>query len=225
MTVKEIITFLKKNTNQKNREGMARFGINSSNAFGISMPLLRKLGKEIGRDHKLAVELWKTGFHEARILSCLIADPALTTPALMNKWVKDFNSWDLCDQCCMNLFVNTPYAMEKIFEWNDSPKEFVKRASFTLMATSAVHRKDWNEKDFLNFFPLIEKHAGDERNFVKKAVNWALRQIGKRNRSLNGKAIEFSEKLLKSGSKSAKWIASDAIKELTNSKIQSRLKS
>ncbi len=225
MTTDEIINFLKKNSDQKNREGMARFGINASNAFGISMPLLRELGKKIGKDHKLAVELWKTRYHEARILSSLIADPALTTSALMNKWVKDFNSWDLCDQCCMNLFAKTPYAMEKIIEWNDSPDEFVKRASFSLMATCAVHRKDWSDGDFENFFPLIEKHAADDRNFVKKAVNWALRQIGKRNRRLNKSAFRFSEKLLKIDSKSAKWIASDAIKELTNSKIQSRLKS
>lgn len=225
MNVDEIIAFLKSNTNQKNLEGMARFGINASNALGISIPLLRGLAKEIKKDHKLALELWKTGYHEARILATFIAEPDKITPSLMNKWVKDFNSWDLCDQCCMSLFVNTLHVQDKIKEWNDSPHEFVKRASFVLMATSAVHRKEWNDKIFLGFFPLIKKHSIDERNFVKKAVNWALRQIGKRNKSLNKKGIDFCSKLLKIDSKSAKWIASDALKELTNKKIQVRLKS
>jgi len=225
MTSDDVLKLLKKNSNQKNREGMARFGINAANAFGISMPVLRALGREIGTDHSLAVELWKTGFHEARILCTLIADPKKTTPALMNRWVKDFNSWDLCDQCCMNLFSETEYAHDKILEWNDSPDEFVKRASFAMIAVCAVHRKDWDDSVFLGFFPLIVKHSTDERNFVKKAVNWALRQIGKRNRFLNGKASELCVKIGKFDSKTAKWIAADALKELTNSKIQSRLKS
>jgi 3-methyladenine DNA glycosylase AlkD len=225
MTSDEVLNLLKKNGNQKNREGMARFGINAQNAFGISMPVLRSLGKTIGTDHKLALELWKTGFHEARILCTLIADPAKATPALMDRWVKDFNSWDVCDQCCLNFFFKTEFALDKIKEWNDSSDEFVKRASFALIAVCAVHRKDWNDSVFLSFFPLIEKHSTDERNFVKKAVNWALRQIGKRNRFLNGKASELCLKIAKIDSKTAKWIASDALKELTNSKIQSRLKS
>jgi len=224
MTPEQIIKELRKHTNRKNREGMGRFGINTDKAFGISIPILRALAKEIGKDHKLAIELWKRGFHEARILCSMIAEADKATPALMNKWVKDFNSWDLCDQCCNNLFVYTPFVKEKIIEWNDSTKEFVKRASFVLIAVSAVHRKDWNDTDFVRFLPLIEKHSVDGRNFVKKAVNWALRGIGKRNLNLNGIAIGFAEKLCENESKSAKWIAEDALKELTNRKIQVRLK-
>lgn len=225
MNPEKIIAELTVHSNKKNQAGMARFGINTSKAFGISIPVLRALAKKIGTDHKLAMDLWKTGYHEARILCSMIADPAKVTPALMNLWVKDFNSWDVCDQCCNNLFQYTPYAYDKIYEWNDSASEFVKRASFVLMAVSAVHNKEWNDPVFVGFLPLIEKHSIDERNFVKKAVNWALRQIGKRNVNLNTLAIRFSEKLAENETKSAKWIASDALKELTNKKIQSRLKS
>jgi len=224
MTVEQVLQELKKNTNKNNIAGMARYGINTSKAFGISMPVLRGLAKKIGKDHTLAKDLWKTGYHEARILAALIAEPAKTTPALMNKWVKDFDSWDVCDQTCNSLFLKTPYFLEKIYEWNDSPVEFVKRASFVLMAVSAVHAENLNDDDFLQFLPLILKHSTDERNFVKKAVNWALRQIGKRNTYLNKIAVNFSLNLARNEAKSAKWIAKDALKELTNKKIQLRLK-
>lgn len=224
MTVEQTLAELKKNINQTNREGMARFGINTKMAFGISIPVLRNLAKKTGADHSLALKLWKTGYHEARILCSMIAETEKVTPSLMNSWAKDFDSWDVCDQCCNNLFIYTPFAMDKIYEWNDSSKEFVKRGAFTLIAVGAVHRKDWNDQDFIQFLPLIEKHSSDNRNFVKKAVNWALRQIGKRNVRLNEIAIQFSEDLSRIESKSAKWIANDALKELTNSKIQVRLK-
>ncbi len=224
MTTEQVLLEFKKHTNKKSLAGMARFGINTSKAFGISIPTLRALAKKINTDHTLALELWKTGFHEARILCSMIADPAKTTPALMNKWVKDFNSWDVCDQCCNNLFVYTPFSLEMIYKWNDSPVEFVKRASFVLMAVCAVHCKNFSDDDFLQFLPLILKHSTDERNFVKKAVNWALRQIGKRNVYLNKIAVNFSLNLARNESKSAKWIAKDALKELTNKKIQLRLK-
>lgn len=224
MTAEQVLAELKKHTNKKNLAGMSRFGINTEKAFGISIPILRALAKEIGKDHKLAVELWKSEFHEARILCSMIAEADKVTPALMNKWAKDFNSWDLCDQCCNNLFVFTPFSLDKILEWNDSPLEYVKRASFVLIAVSAVHNKAWSDKDFTGFLPLITKHSADERNFVKKAVNWALRSIGKRNVRLNRIAIQFSEELSESTAKSAKWIALDSLKELTNKKIQLRLK-
>ncbi len=225
MTPDEVIKYLEKNADKKNAAGMARFGINADKAFGIRIPLLRDLAKKIGRNHKLAVELWKTGRHEARILCSMIADPDEITPSLMNKWARDFNSWDLCDQCCNNLFVYTPFLLDKIYEWNDSADEFVKRASFVLIAVSAVHRKDWEDETFIRFFQLIKKHSSDERNFVKKAVNWALRQIGKRNRRLNVNAIDFASQLSENESKSAQWIARDALNELTNKKIQVTLKS
>lgn len=224
MTVEQVLAELKKHTNEKNQAGMARFGINTEKAFGISIPVLRSLAKKIGTDHQLALDLWKTEYHEARILCSMIADPAMVTPALMNKWAKDFDSWDVCDQCCNNLFVYTPFSHDKILEWNDSTEEFVKRASFVLMAVSAVHNKEWSDGDFVKFLALIKKHSVDNRNFVKKAVNWALRQIGKRNVNLNKIAVQFSENLVGMESKSAKWIAVDALKELTNKKIQVRLK-
>jgi len=220
----EIIEILQQNKNSKNIEGMARFGINPEFALGISMKYLRSFAKEIGKNHQLAMELWKTKIHEARILASIIAVPKQLTKTQMNQWVKDFNSWDLCDQCCMNLFRKSEFAIEKSFEWIERKEEFVKRAGFALVATLAVHNKEMNNNDFNKYLPLIEKYSTDERNFVKKAVNWALRQIGKRNAYLNFTAIEISEKLVNSESKTAKWIGKDALIELTTEKVLSRIK-
>jgi 3-methyladenine DNA glycosylase AlkD len=222
-SVDEIIKILKQNKNSKNVEGMAKFGINHEFALGISMPFLRNLGKQIGKNHELAIELWKTKIHEARILSTIIDDPKLVTKSQMNSWVKDFNSWDLCDQCCMNLFRKNEFAFEKSLEWMERKEEFVKRAGFALVATLAVHSRNLTNEDFEIYLQKINEKSDDERNFVKKAVNWALRQIGKRNIFLNKKAIEVSEKLINSDSKSAKWIGKDALKELTSEKIISRI--
>ncbi len=214
--IEKIINKLKKLGSKKNREGMARFGIETRYAFGINVTTLRKLAKEIGKDHKLAQELWRTKFHEARILACLIDEPDKVTKKQMDVWVKGFNSWDLCDQCCSNLFDKTPFAWKKAIEWVKSNKEFVKRAGFTTMAVLAVHDKEAPDSKFIKFFPIIKKYSTDERNFVKKAVNWALRQIGKRNFDLRKKAIKTAEEILKEypDSKSAKWIANDALREL-----------
>ncbi len=222
-SVEEIVIILKQNKNSKNVEGMAKFGINPEFALGISMPFLRNLGKQIGRNHELAIKMWKTKIHEARILSTIIDDPKLVTKSQMNSWVKDFNSWDLCDQCCMNLFRKSEFAFEKSIEWMERNEEFVKRAGFALVATLAVHSKNLTNEDFEIYLQKIIEKSDDERNFVKKAVNWALRQIGKRNIYLNQKAIEVSEKLINSESKSAKWIGKDALKELTSEKIISRI--
>ena len=167
-----------------------------NSALGISIPHLRKTAKEIGKDHKLASELWNSGIHEVRILATMIDDPTKVTKSQMNKWVKDFNSWDLCDQCCNNLFGKTPFAIEKSFEWVERKEEFVRRAGFVLMAVLAVHNKKMSDEEFIAYFPIIEQHSVDERNFVKKAVNWALRQIGKRNINLNKEAILLCKKLL-----------------------------
>ncbi|MEG8946540.1 DNA alkylation repair protein [Rosettibacter firmus] len=212
MTVEEIIKELKKHKNKNNLAGMARFGINVEKAFGISIPFLRALAKKIGKNHNLALQLWETKYHEARILASMIDEPELVSKLQMDKWAKEFNSWDLCDQVCMNLFSKSPFAKEKIFKWSNSKKEFVKRAAFTLIACLA-HDKNMNNKEFIKFFTLIKKQALDERNYVKKAVNWALRQIGKRNEYLKNKALQLSEEILKMDS-SAKWIARDAIREL-----------
>lgn len=223
-SVDKIITELKKHGNKKNREGMVKFGINVEKAFGMNVPVMRKLAKQIGSNHQLALELWKSGWHEARHVASMIADPNLMTKSQMNKWVKDFNSWDICDGTCSNLFCRTPFAFDKIFEWAKRKGEFVRRTAFSLIACLAVHDKKRDDKDFLLFFPLIQQYSTDERNFVKKAVNWALRQIGKRSKSLNKEAIKLAEVIKNINSRSARWIAANAIRELTNKKTLARIK-
>ena len=203
---------------------MAKFGINTKKAYGISLYVIRSMAKEIGKNHELAQRLWSSGIHEARILAGMVDDPKQVTKNQMERWVKDFDSWDVCDQVCSNLFDKTPFAYKKVFEWSKRNEEFVKRAGFVLMACLSVHDKKADDKQFEQFFPIIKREANDDRNFVKKAVNWALRQIGKRNLNLNKKAIETAENIKKMDSKAARWIASDAIRELTSEKTQKRLK-
>lgn len=205
-------------------KGMSRFGINPEKALGISIPELRNLAKEIGRSHLLAQRLWSSGIHEARILASMIDEPEKVTEEQMEAWVKDFDSWDVCDQCCMNLFEKTRFSYQKCVEWSSRRDEFVKRAGFALMARLAVSDKKAGDDLFRRFLPIIKRESVDERNYVKKAVNWALRQIGKRNRSLNRAAIRTAEEIKRLDSKSARWIASDALRELTSEKIQKRLK-
>ncbi len=224
MDFKEIIIQLKKHSNPKDRKGMARFGINPEYALGVRVPVLRTLAKKIGRNHKLAQELWHTKIHEARILVSMIEEPEKVNERQMDEWVEEFNSWDLCDQCCMNLFDKLPIAWKKAIEWARLEEEFVRRAGFALMACLAWHNKEAKDEKFLRFFPVIKKYsAEDERSFVKKAVNWALRQIGKRNLYLNKKAVKLAKEIEKIDSKTAKWIARDAIKELASEKIQRTL--
>jgi len=219
----DILNKLKSLSNPKAVEGMARYGINPENTYGISIPNLRKIARETGKNHALAQELWASGIHEARILASMIDDPKMATEEQLESWVKDFDSWDVCDQCCMNLFKKTGLAYRKAVEWSESDEEFVKRAGFVLMACLAVGDKKADDKQFEVFLPIIRREASDNRNFVKKAVNWALRQIGKRNANLNKKAIETSKEIQKMDSRSAKWIASDAIRELTSESVLKRL--
>lgn len=223
-TAESIIKELESLSNPEVKAGQAKFGIETSRAFGIQIPVLRKIAKRIGRDHKLVLELWETGYHEGRILATMIDDPAKVTKKQMNAWVKDFDSWDVCDLCCSNLFSWTPYGHEKAIEWCVKKEEFVKRAGFALMAALSVHDKTAEDARFEKFFPFIKSQSIDERNFVKKAVNWALRQIGKRNRSLNQKALIVAKEIDSIESKSARWVAKDAIRELTNPKTVSRIK-
>ena len=223
MQYREIINHLKKHSNPKDKEGMTRFGINSKYALGVRVPVLRDLAKKIGKNHKLAQDLWGSKIHEARILASMIDEPKKVYGKQMEQWVKEFNSWDLCDQCCMNLFNKTFVAWKKAIEWTKRDEEFVKRAGFALMACLAWRDKEAKDKDFIKFFPAIKKYSIDERNFVKKAVNWALRQIGKRNLNLNKEAIKVAKEIQKIDSKSAKWIANDAIRELRSEKVQERL--
>lgn len=216
VTVHTILRQLKALSSSEHHAGMARFGIETSKALGIKVPELRKLAKSIKINHALALELWKTDIHEVRILATFIADPAQTTPDLMDAWTNEFNSWDICDQACGNLFDRTPFVLKKIKEYSRSEQEFVKRAGFVLMAYYAVHNKTAEDKILLSFLPIIEREAWDDRNFVKKAVNWALRQIGKRNATLLEAATHTAEKIALQDSKAARWIAKDALRELTN---------
>ena len=224
MEYEEILKRMKSLSNPRNVEGMARFGINPKGTLGVSIPDLRKLGKEIGKDHSLAQRLWDSGIHEARILAALVDEPRKVTESQMDSWVAQFDSWDVCDQVCMNLFDRTPFSHAKAKEWANRQREFEKRAGFALMAVLAFHDKKAKDSDFVRFLPIIKKASTDERNFVRKAVNWALRQIGKRNANLNKAAIKTAEEILKINSKSARWIAGDALRELKSESVRKRLK-
>jgi len=219
-----LIKKLKSLSNSEALAGMARFGINPKNTYGVSIPVLRKMAKEIGENHVLAQRLWNSDIHGARILAGMIDSPDEVTEKQMERWAKDFDSWDVCDQVCSNLFDRTNFAHKKAIDWSRRGEEFVKRAGFVLMAALSVHDKEAKDDVFLKFLPIIKRQAQDERNFVKKAVNWALRQIGKRNRSLNQMAIKTAKDIQGVDSKAAKWIASDAIRELTSASVQKRLR-
>jgi 3-methyladenine DNA glycosylase AlkD len=214
MTVTQVIDHLKQKADAKHHAGMARFGIANEKALGVKIPEVRALAKLIKKDHELAQQLWDTDIHEARILATMIAAPKQTTPKLIDSWTKDFTTWDVCDQACGNLFDRTPYAIDKALEFSKHEEEFIKRAGFVLMAEMAIHDKKADAMVFIRFFPVIEREAWDERNFVKKAVNWALRQIGKRNSILRPLAVQCAERILLQDSKAAKWIAADALREL-----------
>jgi len=222
MNYEEIIEKLKSMANQKNVDGMARYGINPKNNLGILIYKLRPLAKEIGRDHKLALRLWNSGIHDARLLAVFIEDPEKVTEEQMESWANDFDSWDVCDQACTSLFDLTSLAYKKVSEWSERDEEFVKRAAFSLIAGLAVHDKKSSDDVFERVFPIIEAKSIDERNYVKKAVNWALRNIGKRNLYLNKRAIEAAKEIQNINSKSARWIASNAIRELSSDKVQKR---
>jgi len=216
---------------------MARYGINVENAFGVSVPDLRKIAKRLGADHDLAPALWATGNHEARLLACFVDDPARVTKAQMEAWARDFDSWDVCDQATTSLFDRTEHAWSKAVAWSGREEEWVKRGGFALMAGLASHDKAAGDRAFRKLLPLIQRAASDDRNFVRKAVNWALRNIGKRNRALNAAAIACAEKILAAanrraggdrggdpGARAARWVATDALRELASSKVRGRLK-
>lgn len=203
---------------------MAGFGIQGARVYGVRVPVLRQMARRCGRDHELALRLWDSGVHEARLLASMVAEPRLVTEELMERWAADFDSWDVCDQCCGNLFDRTPFAYQKAREWSEREGEFVKRAGFALMAYLAVHDKKAPDERLADFFPLIERQATDGRNFVKKAVNWALRQIGKRSRGLNAQARLLAGQLAASQDKTARWVGSDALRELSSEKVMGKLK-
>jgi len=216
MQFQEVIRELESLSNPEDVKGMARFGIKHTKTYGVRMPELRRIAKTAGKDHDLAEKLWNAGYGETKILAGLIEDPKMVTEIQMENWAAGFDSWDV--------FRKTPFAYKKVFEWSTREEEFVKRAAFAMIAVLAVHDKKADDKKFEKFFPLIIRESVDNRNFVKKAVNWALRQIGKRNINLNKRSIEVAEEISAVDSKSAKWIAADAIRELKSEKVQERIK-
>ena len=223
-SVKDVLDKLQSKAKPEQLKGMAKYGMAVEQRLGVSVPDMRKLAKEIGRDHKLALDLWRTGIAEARIVAGMVGDPDKLTEGQMEDWVKGINSWDVCDQVCDNLFEKSQLAWKKIIDWSEREEEFVKRTAFSLIACLAWHDKKVSDEKFIELFPVIIRGATDERNFVKKAVNWALRNIGKRNLNLNRAAINAAKEIQRLDSKAARWVASDAIRELESESIQKRLK-
>ena len=219
-----ILKKLKTHGSRKNIEGMARFGITTERRLGVSVPEMRRIARESGKDHPLSIRLWNSGIPEARIVASMIADPAEMTAAEMDRWVSGFDSWDVCDQVCMNLFERTPFAGKKIRQWSRREEEFVRRAAYALIACLAWHDKDAPDAVFTGFLPIIKRGVTDERNFVKKSVNWALRNIGKRNPRLNRAAVSTAKEISRLDSKSARWIGADAIRELSSAAVQRRIR-
>jgi 3-methyladenine DNA glycosylase AlkD len=221
----DILKTLRALAHPREKRGLERFGIFVDNSLGgISTPTLKQLARKIGKNHKLAEELWKSGIHEARHVAAFIDEPEKVTERQMERWAKEFDSWDVVDGCCLYLFHKTPFAHRKAMEWSTRKEEFVKRAAFSMMAVLAVHDKQAGDGRFIKFLPLIKRESTDERNFVKKAVNWALRQIGKRNLALNEAAITVAGQIREIDSRSARWIAADALRELRGAPIQARLR-
>ncbi len=224
-SVEEVLKKLRARARPDQLEGMAQYGMVDEGRLGVSVPDMRKIAKELGKDHKLALDLWETGIPEAKIVAAMIDEPEKLTERQMEDWVKGINSWDICDQVCMNLFEKTPLALKKILDWSEREEEFIKRTAFALIACLAWHDKGAKDEEFIKLFPVIKRGATDERNLVKKAVNWALRNIGKRNPYLNKAALKAAEEIQRIDSKAAHWIASDAIRELESDAVQRRLKS
>ncbi len=223
MTYEQVVEELRSMADPSNLEGQARFGIDISTSLGISMTQLRPVARRIGKDHELALRLWDSGIREARILATLVDDPRHVTPEQMEEWAQQFRSWEVVDAACCNLFDRTPYRFTKAVEWADREEELVKRAGFSLMAGIAVHDRQAANHELINLLQIIQRESCDSRNFVRKAVNWALRQIGKRNLELNRAAIETGERIAGMECKGAHWVASDALKELQSPQVQRRL--
>jgi 3-methyladenine DNA glycosylase AlkD len=236
--IETILQRLEAERNPAALAGMARNGITPARAYGVKIPVLRQLAREArvqlarearvkdkAANHALALQLWANDTRETRILASMIDAPQLVSEVQMESWAAAFDYWEICDQCCQNLFEKTPFAYQKAVEWSEREEEYVKRAGFVLMARLAVSDKKAADERFAAFFPLIEREAGDTRDMVKMGVNWALRQIGKRNLALNRQAILVGERIRQQESKAARWVAGDALRELTGTAVQSRLKS
>ncbi|MDF9801160.1 3-methyladenine DNA glycosylase AlkD [Catalinimonas alkaloidigena] len=222
-SAQDILAELKSQSNQEYLSSLRQLGVQGEKILGVKMPVIRSLAKTYHKNHELALQLWQTEIHEVRIMAGLLDDVKAVTVQQMEAWVQDFNSWDICDQTCSNLFCRTSYAYDKALAWSERHEEFVKRAGFVLMAGLAIHDKKAEDAKLAAFFPLIEREAYDERNFVKKAVNWALRQIGKRNATLRTMALLVAERLAAHELPNARWIGKDALRELKSEKIRKRL--
>jgi 3-methyladenine DNA glycosylase AlkD len=224
MNCDEVLKKLESMGNPSAEAGMARYGIRARRVFGVSVPKLRALAKSIGKSHELALELFDAGIHDAKVLAALVDDPAKVTKKQMDSWAKRSENWGDCDSCCCCLFDRTPHAYVMVAKWSKSKHEFVKRAAFSMIAGLASHDKAAPDAKLAAFLPIIKRESTDERNFVKKAVNWALRGIGKRNKKLNKLAIKTAEEIARLDSRSARWIAADALRELKSEGVQRRLK-
>lgn len=224
MALNEVLRELKQDSNPGWAARSIRAGLRPKNTWGVSVPNIRKIAKSIGRDHSLAQELWDSKVHEAMILACMIDFPGLVTEKQMEEWVRDFDSWDVCDACCGSLFDKSNYAYAKAVEWSSREEEFVKRAGFALMASLAVHDRVAGDAKFEKFLPTIVRESPDGRHFVTKAVNWALRQIGKRNLRLNQAATSTAKRLSMTENQNSRWVGLDAYRELTSKPVQARLK-
>lgn len=222
-SMKDVLDELKRRARPEHVQGMASYGITPERRLGVSVPDMRRIARAVGKDHELALRLWKTGIPEARIVAAMIDRPEDLTEHQMNEWVAGFDSWDVCDQVCMNLFRKSPLAWKKIDEWSRREQEYVRRAAYALIACLAWHERETRNEKFIGLFPVIRRGATDERNYVKKAVSWALRNIGKRNRRLNRAALEAAEEIGRLNSRAARWIASDARRELSSQAVQNRL--
>jgi 3-methyladenine DNA glycosylase AlkD len=222
--VSAVLTSLERLGSRRIREEMAtRYGIHTTKAFGVSMAKMQLLAKRLGRNHELAAALWGTGWYEARMLASLIDEPSRVTSAQMDRWCRDFDNWAVCDTVCFHLFDRTPYAFRKVAAWCDRREEFVKRAAFALLASLALHDKRTGDQPFVESLLFVERAATDERNFVKKSVNWALRAIGKRNRALNAAAVTVAARLADSPDATARWLGKGAIRELASPATTRRL--
>ena len=223
--VQAALSWLKQKSTARDRGNLARFGITANKAFGVSMANIQALAKRLGRSHELAAALWDTGWYEARLLTSFVDEPARVTPAQMDRWCRDFDNWGICDTVCFHLFDRTPHAWAKVAQWSDKREEFVKRAAFALLASLAGHDKSAGDEAFVGSLPLIERAATDERNFVKKGVNWALRRVGRRNAALNAAAVTVARRLADSTQAAARWVGKDALRELTSPAVIRQLRS
>jgi 3-methyladenine DNA glycosylase AlkD len=223
MNEREALTWLKRNGTKRTVESLPRYGIVAPRAFGVTVGALRGFAKQIGTDHGLAAALWKSGWYEARLLATMVADPKRLTVRQMNAWAADFDNWGICDTACFVLFDRSPLAWERARAWARSPREFVKRAGFALMACLAGHDKTAADAKLAAFLPLIENGAQDERNFVKKGVSWALRRIGHRSRGLHAAAVAAATRLAASETAPCRWVGKDTLRDLQRPAVRARL--